>query len=125
MTATGEATTLFVVADSGNAEVRQLGAYPLPPSLTLFTQSGLPGTSVNATAVNFAPGDMVQLQFNSVTVDTKQADNSGTAQLQFTVPNLADGQYSVAANGQRGSAIAGFTIGGTSASLWGGTTVAR
>jgi hypothetical protein len=117
VTATGEANTLFVVADSGNARVRALGPYPPSPGLSLFVQSGPPGTSVNATAINFSPGDTVQLQFNGTRLDSEQANSGGRVNFQFFVPDLPAGQYAVAANGQRVSAYASFTIGGTSASV--------
>jgi hypothetical protein len=121
VTATGAANTLFVVADTGNAHVRQLGPYPLPPSLSLLVQSGAPGTLVSASAVNFAPNDTVQLQFNGSPVDSKQADTGGTANLQFSVPDLADAQYVVVAQGKRGSTSASFSIVATSLSQTPGT----
>jgi hypothetical protein len=88
------------------------------PGLTLSPQQGPPNTSVGGTGTNFAPGDSVQLLFNGVQVDSKQADTTGLVNFEFTVPTLANGQYPVLATGQtRGSASVNFTISGTSVTL--------
>jgi hypothetical protein len=88
------------------------------PALTLSTQQGPPGTSVGATGTNFAPGDTVQLLFNGSQVDSQQADTTGLVTFEFSVPQLANGQYPVLATGRtRGSASLNFTISGTSLAL--------
>ncbi|MBO0882881.1 MAG: hypothetical protein J2P17_21605 [Mycobacterium sp.] len=95
------------------------GPTPTPvPGLTLSPQQGPPNTSVAATGTNFAAGDSVQLLFNGVQVDSKQADTTGLVNFQFNVPTLANGQYPVLATGKtRGSASVNFTISGTSVTL--------
>jgi hypothetical protein len=88
------------------------------PALTLSTQQAPAGTSVGATGINFAAGDTVQLQFNGAQVDSQQTDTTGTVNFEFSVPQLANGQYPVVATGRtRGTATVNFTISGTSLSL--------
>ncbi|HEY1296681.1 MAG TPA: hypothetical protein VGJ60_26690, partial [Chloroflexota bacterium] len=58
------------------------------------------------------------LLFNGAQVDSQQADTTGLVNFQFTVPQLANGQYQVLATGKtRGSASVTYTISGTSLSL--------
>jgi hypothetical protein len=116
VTATSTPTPIVVTATS---TVTPTGPTATPiPALTLSSQQGPPGTSVGATGTNFAAGDTVQLLFNGVQVDSQQADTTGLVNFEFSVPQLANGQYPVLATGKtRGSASVNFTISGTSLML--------
>jgi hypothetical protein len=111
VTATPQATATSTSSPTGPT------ATPVP-GLTLTTQQGPPGTSVGASGTNFAPGDTVQLLFNGAQVDSQQSDTTGLVNFEFSVPQLANGQYPVLATGRtRGSASVNFTISGTSLRL--------
>jgi hypothetical protein len=118
VTATPTSTTAVVVVTATPTSTSTGPTATPAPALTLSTQQGPPGTSVAATGTNFAPGDTVQLQFNGAQVDSRQADTTGAVNFQFSVPQLANGQYPVVATGRtRGTASVNFTISGTSLSL--------
>jgi hypothetical protein len=83
------------------------------PSLSLNPQQGPAGTAVQATGSNFLPGDVVQLLFNGVQVDSENANTTGTVNFNFTVPSLAQAQYPVVATGRtQGSATVTFNLSG-------------
>ena len=116
VTATSTPTAVVVTATPTSTSTGPT-ATPVP-GLTLSTQQGPPGTSVGATGTNFAAGDTVQLLFNGAQVDSQQADTTGLVNFEFSVPQLANGQYPVLATGRtRGSASVNFTISGTSLAL--------
>src|SRR5215831_1248050 len=116
VTATSTPTPVVVTATPTSTSTGPT-ATPVP-GLTLTTQQGPPGTSVGATGTNFAAGDTVKLLFNGAQVDSQQADTTGLVNFEFSVPQLANGQYPVLATGQtRGTASVNFTISGTSLAL--------
>jgi hypothetical protein len=118
VTATPTSTQAVVVVTATPTSTSTGPTASPAPALTLSTQQGPPGTSVAATGTNFAAGDTVQLQFNGTQVDSRQADTTGLVNFQFSVPQLANGQYQVVATGRtRGTASVSFTISGTSLSL--------
>ena len=118
VTATPTPTPVVVVV-TATASQTPTGPTPTPvPALTLSSQQGPVGTSVGAAGTNFAPGDTVQLQFNGTQVDSQQSDTNGVVEFEFSVPQLANGQYPVVATGRtRGTASVTFTISGSSLSL--------
>jgi hypothetical protein len=89
------------------------------PSVSLSTSSGAPGTSITANGGGFQNGETVDVTMNGQNVGSPTATGSGTFSLSFNVPQLAAGQYAVAATGRSSgkTAATSFTINAGSATL--------
>jgi hypothetical protein len=92
---------------SATYKINQSGA-----GLNLSATQGIVGQSITVNASGFEPGETVEVQFNRATVGTGTVDTTGAINVAFAVPNLAPGQYAVAARGQTSgvSASGQFTI---------------
>jgi hypothetical protein len=89
------------------------------PSVSLSTSSGQPGASITVNGGGFQGGETVDVTMNGQNVGSPTVTSGGIFSLSFTVPQLAAGQYAVAATGRASgkTAASSFTINEGSATL--------
>lgn len=71
----------------------------LNPQCEMSVNEARPGDTVTAEVTGVAPGTELQVSFNGEIVASGVADAEGKASIQFTVPNLEEGQYRVFVTG--------------------------
>jgi hypothetical protein len=74
--------------------------FAVEPSVALSPQSGPAGTTENATAKGFEPGETVELSYASALVGSCTASSNGSCPVAFAVPAEHAGSYPIAATGQ-------------------------
>ncbi len=106
---TGECFVTVVVpsVSAGNYDVSATDATGLNASATftviqsvsLSPSAGPAGTTLSATAAGFEAGETVDVSYDSSSVGSCIADQTGSCPVSFTVPSEPEGPYSVAATG--------------------------
>ena len=80
----------------------------VPATLSMSPNKAAPGANVTANGGNFMAGETVDVSFNGQPVGQPTVNPQGNFALSFQVPNLAAGDYGVAATG-RGSQLSAST----------------
>jgi len=79
------------------------------PEMTLSSTTGQPGAAVTANGQGFQANETVDVTFNGQPIGQPTVNPQGTWSLSFKIPNLAQGDYAVAAKGR----ASGFTAAAT------------
>jgi hypothetical protein len=83
---------------------------PGPATLAMSTNKANAGASVTANGSGFRPSETVDVTFNGQAVGEPTVNGQGTFSLSFAVPDVAPGDYGVAATGRASNTKASTTF---------------
>jgi IPT/TIG domain len=84
---------------------------PVPnAAITTTTSKASPGTSITVNGTGFQGGETVDVTFNGQPVGEPTSSGDGNWALTFTIPNVAPGDYAIAATGRASGRTASKTF---------------